>query len=103
MATSLTLGSAARACAAAPVPRSPQPTRPTFSRSPPAACAFGKAESAPATAADLISSRRVVMGRMAGLLLRQGVQLEPADEQLEAFRLQQDLTRRGGGVVTRVD
>ena len=37
MATSLTLGSAASAWVAAPVPRSPQPTRPTRSRSLPAA------------------------------------------------------------------
>ena len=59
MATSLTFESAASAWAAAPVPRSPQPIRPTRSTSLPAAWAFGIAAIVPASGGGLeeITSR----------------------------------------------
>ena len=50
MATSRTFDSAASACAAAPVPRSPQPIRPTRRMSLPAACTCGRAARVPAAA-----------------------------------------------------
>src|SRR5262249_18257015 len=58
IAHSLTFESALSACDAAPEPRPPQPIRPTFSSSPPAAWTFrGKAMAAsePATASDEVS------------------------------------------------
>ena len=63
-------GSAASAWLAAPVPRSPQPTSPTRSRSLPAACTAGTPASVPATTVDCRNSRREVdLGRMTDPLI----------------------------------
>ncbi len=58
MATSRTFESAASACEAAPVPRSPQPISPTRRMSLPAACTFGRAARVPAAAVALMKWRR---------------------------------------------
>src|SRR5262245_15262087 len=71
MATSLTFESARRACLAAPVPRPPHPTSPTFRGSPPAAYAPGsRTDEAATVAADAFrkSRREVESGVMAGAL-----------------------------------
>src|SRR5260370_22261910 len=60
MATSLTFESAQSAWTAAPVPRSPQPIRPTRRRSLPAACTLGATAVVAAIAVDLKNSRREV-------------------------------------------
>src|SRR5712692_9457479 len=75
MATSLTPLSALRALMIAPVPRPPQPIRPTRSRSLPAACTRGSLNKGPASAPAahavevLRNSRREDVGKGLGSLL----------------------------------
>src|SRR5437588_1562444 len=70
MAYSLTLGSARRALSAAPLPRPPEPTRPTLRVSPPAAWTAGAtlstAAEAPIAAEVLRKSRREELRRLKG-------------------------------------
>ena len=74
MATSLTLGSACRACAAAPVPRPPQPIRPMRSVSLPAAWTSGAEPraTAPAAAAARNSRRDAPGGAEEGVCFKGG-------------------------------
>src|SRR5437762_1739429 len=70
MAYSLTLGSARRALSAAPLPRPPEPTRPTLRVSPPAAWTAGAtlstAAEAPIAAEVLRKARREELRRLKG-------------------------------------
>src|SRR5262249_42366756 len=105
IATSCTFLSARSACDAAPVPRWPQPIRPTRIVSLPVAWTCGTAVSAPVTAAVLRNSRRLgVFGTAAPFrsLLLQRLQLELADVQLESLALKQNLAGGGERVVAMI-
>src|SRR6202041_1008651 len=100
-----TFESAPNAWTAAPVPRSPQPIKPTRSTSLPAACAFEYAAIVPVAAAVFKKTRREAdPGVMTvPLSLFQWVQFKLPNKQLESLGLEQDLAGRREDVIAFVD